>query len=307
MNERSSRSHTICKLTIEQEEHEEHAVVKRSACLSLVDLAGSERQADTNASGKRLKEGSNINKSLLTLGRVINRLTEQASRERREARRAARSGKAPKSPMKREQTKIVPYRESKLTRILKQSLGGNARTTILCTITAAPEHEEETVSTLRFGQLCKLVKNEAKENVQMSAKEQVTKLQSEVEALREALAKAHEHDDLGLEKDGASTPPTEDQWALVQARFQHKFAELEEDSGLAESLRRQVAELSGRLEDQDRELGAEYERQRRDSDVAADASREELLNASRRRGISGVAAAPFCRGRVAAPPRRRRG
>ena len=162
MNDKSSRSHTICKLSIDSEEIFEgdgdddlsRRVVKRAACLSLVDLAGSERQKSTGASGARLKEGSNINRSLLTLGRVINKLTEQANRDQREKRRESRrslAAAADRPPDKKPPARasfhhgarhraashggdevIIPYRESKLTRILKQSLGGNARTTILC-------------------------------------------------------------------------------------------------------------------------------------------------------------------------------
>ena len=185
MNDKSSRSHTICKLSIESEETRDdddalddlddvhqgggagkRTVAKRSACLSLVDLAGSERQKSTGASGARLKEGSNINRSLLTLGRVINKLTEQANRDQRERRREHRrslaaaaqggvavhegasqqakaadagaaasgpgrahrasvAGSRPRSGSHATEELIVPYRESKLTRILKQSLGGN--------------------------------------------------------------------------------------------------------------------------------------------------------------------------------------
>ncbi len=87
-----------------------------------------------------LKEGANINKSLLALGAVINKLGE-----------ASKKAKGPKP--------FIPYRDSKLTRILKQSLGGNTMTSILCAVTPAPMHREETVSTLKFGQTCKSIKN----------------------------------------------------------------------------------------------------------------------------------------------------
>ncbi|KAH8044795.1 hypothetical protein JL721_12754 [Aureococcus anophagefferens] len=189
MNDKSSRSHTICKLSIDSEETFEgdgdddlsRRVVKRAACLSLVDLAGSERQKSTGASGARLKEGSNINRSLLTLGRVINKLTEQANRDQREKRREHRRHGGDEV--------IIPYRESKLTRILKQSLGGNARTTILCTMTTAPVHLDESLSTLRFGQLCKLIKNAAQENVQMTDKMVAARLQQEVSDLKQELSR----------------------------------------------------------------------------------------------------------------------
>lgn len=167
MNAESSRSHTIYRITIEAKGGAIHggegddddslmggagaggasASAGRVSYLNLVDLAGSERQKSTKAEGKVLKEGANINKSLLALGAVIKKLGE-----------VAKVKKADKS------SSFIPYRDSKLTRILKQSLGGNALTSILCTVTPAPMHREETVSTLKFGQLCKSIKNTVKPN-----------------------------------------------------------------------------------------------------------------------------------------------
>ena len=92
--------------------------------MNLVDLAGSERQKSTNATGKTLKEGANINKSLLALGAVINKLGQQGKK-----------GKGKKD-------NFIPYRDSKLTRILKQSLGGNTITSIMLAVTPAPMHRE---------------------------------------------------------------------------------------------------------------------------------------------------------------------
>ncbi|RYH05438.1 hypothetical protein EON65_44680 [archaeon] len=157
MNSESSRSHTIYRVTIEAREKigdEEGAAAgggggggvvesspNRVSYLNLVDLAGSERQKSTKAEGKVLKEGANINKSLLALGAVINKLGEACK---------VKKGAKPA---------FIPYRDSKLTRILKQSLGGNTLTSILCAVTPAPMHREETVSTLKFGQTCKSIKN----------------------------------------------------------------------------------------------------------------------------------------------------
>ena len=163
MNAESSRSHTIYRITIEargggtnQVEEEDSlmggggggssASSGRVSYLNLVDLAGSERQKSTKAEGKVLKEGANINKSLLALGAVIKKLGE-VSKIKKGADKSA---------------SFIPYRDSKLTRILKQSLGGNALTSVLCTVTPAPMHREETVSTLKFGQLCKSIKNTVK-------------------------------------------------------------------------------------------------------------------------------------------------
>lgn len=123
MNERSSRSHTIFRITIESREvgktDEESAV--QVSNLNLVDLAGSERADQTKADGDRLKEGGHINKSLLALGNVIRVLSE-------------------------DNASYINYRDSKLTRILSASLGGNAMTSIICTVT--PAALDETYSTL---------------------------------------------------------------------------------------------------------------------------------------------------------------
>lgn len=166
MNDTSSRSHVIYRVTITiTDKDEEDADVdgnqdsmqdgrksaedaSRVSYLNLVDLAGSERQKNTNTTGKTLKEGANINKSLLALGAVINKLVE-----------ASKKSKTQRAGV------FIPYRDSKLTRILKQSLGGNTLTSILCTISPAPMYREGTVSTLKFGQLCKMIKNQVQSNV----------------------------------------------------------------------------------------------------------------------------------------------
>ena len=113
--------------------------------LNLVDLAGSERAHQTKATGHRLKEGSHINKSLLSLGLVIQKLSEMS------LDRESGSDQV-----------FINYRDSKLTRILQASLGGNALATIVCTVT--PAAVEETLSTLNFGQRAKCIKNKPKVN-----------------------------------------------------------------------------------------------------------------------------------------------
>ncbi len=106
---------------------------------NLVDLAGSERVGHTGAEGQRLIEGGHINKSLLALGTVISKLSEGDSMH-------------------------IPYRDSKLTRILQSSLGGNARTSIICTVTPASLHIDETLSTLRFANRAKKITNRPQVN-----------------------------------------------------------------------------------------------------------------------------------------------
>ncbi|KAI9477418.1 kinesin motor domain-containing protein, partial [Coemansia mojavensis] len=139
MNERSSRSHTIFRIVIESRslaESEEFMGAVMVSCLNLVDLAGSERVGQTGAEGQRLKEGAHINKSLLALGTVIGRLSEDGS-----------------------DYGHIPYRDSKLTRILQPSLGGNAKTLIICTITPSPDYIDEALSTLKFASRAKTIRN----------------------------------------------------------------------------------------------------------------------------------------------------
>lgn len=141
MNAESSRSHSIFLITIQQRNTETGA--QKSGNLYLVDLAGSEKVGKTGASGQTLEEAKKINKSLSALGMVINALTD------------------PK-------TKHIPYRDSKLTRILQESLGGNSRTTLIINCSPSLYNEAETLSTLRFGIRAKSIKNTARVNQELS-------------------------------------------------------------------------------------------------------------------------------------------
>ena len=132
MNDESSRSHSIFILTVTQNNMEDLSC--KVGKLYLVDLAGSEKIAKTGAQGTTLDEAKKINQSLTTLGKVITALTDKKSSH-------------------------VPYRESKLTRILQESLGGNSRTCLIITCSPHPFNEQETLSTLRFGQRARNIKN----------------------------------------------------------------------------------------------------------------------------------------------------
>ncbi|KAI9350200.1 P-loop containing nucleoside triphosphate hydrolase protein [Obelidium mucronatum] len=136
MNERSSRSHTILRILIQSQRKDDKLAGIRASCLNLVDLAGSERAAHTGAKGKRLKEGGSINKSLLALATVIAKLSEEGADRQH-----------------------IPYRDSKMTRILQPSLGGNARTLIICTVTPSSGFIDETISTLKFASRAKSIRN----------------------------------------------------------------------------------------------------------------------------------------------------
>ncbi|EEH50306.1 kinesin heavy chain [Paracoccidioides brasiliensis Pb18] len=144
MNQESSRSHSIFVITVTQKNVETGSA--KSGQLFLVDLAGSEKVGKTGASGQTLEEAKKINKSLSALGMVINSLTDGKSTH-------------------------IPYRDSKLTRILQESLGGNSRTTLIINCSPSSYNDAETLSTLRFGVRAKAIKNKAKINAELSPAE----------------------------------------------------------------------------------------------------------------------------------------
>ncbi|XP_057180878.1 kinesin-like protein KIF14 [Triplophysa rosa] len=168
MNDKSSRSHSVFTLVmtqtktefVEEEEHD-HCITSR---INLVDLAGSERCTSAQTSGDRLREGASINKSLLTLGKVISSLSEQAQSRKKV---------------------FTPYRESLLTWLLKESLGGNSKTAMIATLSPAASNMEESLSTLRYAQQARMIINIAKVNEDTNAK-LIRELKAEVEKLRSA-------------------------------------------------------------------------------------------------------------------------
>ncbi|XP_059623526.1 kinesin-like protein KIN-7F [Cornus florida] len=165
LNETSSRSHQIIRLTVESSAREfllKDNSSSLAASVNFVDLAGSERASQLLSAGMRLKEGSHINRSLLTLGTVIRKLSK------------GRNGH-------------VPFRDSKLTRILQSSLGGNARTAIICTMSPARSHVEQSRNTLLFASCAKEVTTNAQVNVVMSDKALVKHLQRELSRLENEL------------------------------------------------------------------------------------------------------------------------
>ncbi|XP_076874130.1 kinesin-like protein KIF13B isoform X2 [Brachyhypopomus gauderio] len=171
MNEESSRSHAVFNVVLTHTLRDllTGTSGEKVSRLSLVDLAGSERAAKTGAAGERLKEGSNINRSLTTLGLVISALAEQGAGRNR--------------------SKFVPYRDSVLTWLLKDSLGGNSRTAMVATVSPAADNYDETLSTLRYADRAKSIVNHAVVNEDRNARI-VRELREEVEKLRQQLTQA---------------------------------------------------------------------------------------------------------------------
>uniref|UniRef100_A0A8C7IQA7 Kinesin family member 13A n=1 Tax=Oncorhynchus kisutch TaxID=8019 RepID=A0A8C7IQA7_ONCKI len=172
MNEESSRSHAVFSIIVTQTLYDLKSgnSGEKVSKMSLVDLAGSERVSKTGAAGERLKEGSNINRSLTTLGCVISALADQS---------AGKGGK----------NKFVPYRDSVLTWLLKDNLGGNSKTCMIATVSPAADNYEETLSTLRYADRAKRIVNHAVVNEDPNARI-IRELREEVEKLRVQLSQA---------------------------------------------------------------------------------------------------------------------
>ncbi|GLB11003.1 kinesin-like protein Klp8 [Aspergillus tubingensis] len=169
MNETSSRSHAVFTLTLTQKRHDAETSMdtEKVSRISLVDLAGSERANSTGATGARLKEGAEINRSLSTLGRVIAALADVAAGKKKNA-------------------SMVPYRDSILTWLLKDSLGGNSMTAMIAAISPADINFEETLSTLRYADSAKRIKNHAVVNEDPNAR-MIRELKEELAQLRSKL------------------------------------------------------------------------------------------------------------------------
>ncbi|XP_069039780.1 kinesin-like protein KIF1B isoform X14 [Lepisosteus oculatus] len=168
MNETSSRSHAVFTIVFTQRklDSETNLSTEKVSKISLVDLAGSERADSTGAKGTRLKEGANINKSLTTLGKVISALAEVSK--------------------KKKKTDFIPYRDSVLTWLLRENLGGNSRTAMVAALSPADINYDETLSTLRYADRAKQIKCNAVINEDPNAK-LVRELKDEVTRLKDLL------------------------------------------------------------------------------------------------------------------------
>ncbi|XP_056399015.1 kinesin-like protein KIF1B isoform X14 [Hyla sarda] len=174
MNETSSRSHAVFTIVFTQRrlDIETNLSTEKVSKISLVDLAGSERADSTGAKGTRLKEGANINKSLTTLGKVISALAEVDN--------------CPSKSKKKKKTDFIPYRDSVLTWLLRENLGGNSRTAMVAALSPADINYDETLSTLRYADRAKQIKCNAIINEDPNAK-LVRELKDEVTRLKDLL------------------------------------------------------------------------------------------------------------------------
>ncbi|XP_022141615.1 kinesin-like protein KIN-7C, mitochondrial [Momordica charantia] len=213
----SSRSHTIFTLTVESSPHGEHhgeedVILSQ---LHLIDLAGSE-SSKTETTGLRRKEGSYINKSLLTLGTVISKLTDEKATH-------------------------IPYRDSKLTRLLQSSLSGHGRISLICTVTPASSNSEETHNTLKFAHRSKRVEIKASQNKIIDEKSLIKKYQKEISSLKQELQLLKR----GIMENPSTTLSTQED--LVNLKLQLEADQVKLQSRLEEEEEAKAA-LMGRIQ-----------------------------------------------------------
>ncbi|XP_025832823.1 kinesin-like protein Klp68D isoform X3 [Agrilus planipennis] len=222
MNEHSSRSHAIFQIAIEMAEENNSKSVKIGK-LNLVDLAGSERQSKTGASGDRLKEATKINKALSSLGNVIYALAENSSH--------------------------VPYRDSKLTRLLQDSLGGNSKTIMIANIGPADMNYEETIITLRYAYRAKAIKNKPIKNEDMQDAKLLA-LQQEIERLKQLIAEKANGRMVNIEESEGS----DDELDLDDSDDEELKKEKKEKEHLIELGKMEVDDLNKKLRNLEKQM-----------------------------------------------------
>ncbi|XP_033229959.1 kinesin-like protein unc-104 isoform X4 [Belonocnema kinseyi] len=197
MNETSSRSHAVFTIFFTQQRQDSTTglVTEKVSKISLVDLAGSERADSTGAKGTRLKEGANINKSLTTLGKVISALAEIAATK------------------KKKKADFIPYRDSVLTWLLRENLGGNSKTAMIAAISPADINYDETLSTLRYADRAKQIVCKAVVNEDANAK-LIRELKEEIQKLRELL----KQEGIDFHEDGRITYKKESRDEIIRSK-----------------------------------------------------------------------------------------
>lgn len=222
MNERSSRSHAIFQIVIEMAETDKKGV--KVGKLNLIDLAGSERQSKTGSTGDRLREAAKINKALSALGNVIYALAESSSH--------------------------VPYRDSKLTRLLQDSLGGNSKTIMIANIGPASSNYDETIITLRYAYRAKAIKNTPIKNEDIQ-NTKLLELQNEIERLKRlimeksgSLPAEGEWNESDLEAESSSS---DEEGIEISAEDKEKTKKLEEEKMQIDELSKKLKMLEGQM------------------------------------------------------------
>ncbi|GBG28905.1 Kinesin-like protein KIF11 [Hondaea fermentalgiana] len=235
LNKNSSRSHSIFTLTLHiRETTPEGEDLLKVGKLNLVDLAGSECIGRSGAQNARAREAGNINKSLLTLGRVISALVEK--------------------------TPHIPYRDSKLTRLLQESLGGRAKTCIIATVAPSVQCLDETLSTLEYASRAKTIKNKPEANQRMTKRTLIKEYAEDLERLRQELSAARAKDGVYLAEDrfNEMTMQIESQSTQIEEledALEHRQKELSELKDLFEETSSKLEDTSAKLEDTEQELG----------------------------------------------------
>lgn len=240
MNDTSSRSHAVFTIMLKQIHHDlsTDATTERLARIRLVDLAGSERAKATEATGARLREGSNINKSLTTLGRVIAALADP------------RHGRIHNGSKTRSKD-VVPYRDSILTWLLKDSLGGNSKTAMIACI--APSDYDETLSTLRYADQAKHIRTRAIVNQDsVSAAErdaQIAEMQNTIRELQVQVNLANQaaHERRGREAEKSMSGARDEKLEEYQIKVERMQRMMEEERLVGESKIRQLMEQNEAL------------------------------------------------------------
>lgn len=240
MNDTSSRSHAVFTIMLKQIHHDlsTDATTERLARIRLVDLAGSERAKATEATGARLREGSNINKSLTTLGRVIAALADP------------RHGRVHNGSKTRSKD-VVPYRDSILTWLLKDSLGGNSKTAMIACI--APSDYDETLSTLRYADQAKHIRTRAIVNQDsVSAAErdaQIAEMQNTIRELQVQVNLANQaaHERKGREAEKSMSGARDEKLEEYQIKVERMQRMMEEERLVGESKIRQLMEQNEAL------------------------------------------------------------
>ncbi|KAK0405722.1 hypothetical protein QR680_018157 [Steinernema hermaphroditum] len=223
MNEDSSRSHSVFLIQVDQEDRETH--MRKSGKMYLVDLAGSEKVGKTGVSGALLDEAISINKSLSALSNVISALSH-------------------------ENRSHVPYRDSKLTRVLQESLGGNSRTTIIVCTSPAACNESETRSTLQFGQRAKTIKNIVVVNEELTAEEWKRRFKAEEAKVKELrqIVECYRQSEADSQKESNAFDQLVDKLKKQDDEIEEKDAEIDSYVEQVVGLKQVIAMLSVEVE-----------------------------------------------------------